>query len=377
MKNIILLLVIGSMVALGSCKKKGCTDSTAINYEADAKKDDGSCVYADDPTPPGIGPITGSSNVEGYNILAKLPGIWNGPVTSPTPLGSFAEWIVDFRPISPSQISAKNELDSINDIFMSFFIVKYDNAFKVAFRNGGGFAGSVRNSYMIIDSVSEGPTESFYRFSDPISGGNRVYTNVLFKLDSIIMTTYTNQFNTLSQPSIHMEWRANLRDQTSTQNALTAFNFPQKEMTRDFSNTFTGLTDAVFYSAASDPYPEAQQPYLGNSDVNISITNPAVIDPTRKVVIIVTTQPLFPGGVFNPANLDFRSRYVFVDAASPTSFNFNYMHPGSYYVNAIYDTNGDLNFATGDYMNVPFDVPMTLAGLGNTSANVTISFQIP
>ncbi len=33
-----------------SCKKKGCTDSAATNYDSDAKKDDGSCVYPD-PTP--------------------------------------------------------------------------------------------------------------------------------------------------------------------------------------------------------------------------------------------------------------------------------------------------------------------------------------
>lgn len=29
-----------------SCKKKGCTDSLAENYESKAKKDDGSCTYA-------------------------------------------------------------------------------------------------------------------------------------------------------------------------------------------------------------------------------------------------------------------------------------------------------------------------------------------
>ena len=29
-----------------SCKKKGCTDPTAINYNQNAKKDDGSCNFA-------------------------------------------------------------------------------------------------------------------------------------------------------------------------------------------------------------------------------------------------------------------------------------------------------------------------------------------
>lgn len=43
-------------------------------------------------------------------------------MTSPTALGNFNEWVVDFRPISSSQVSAKNELDCINDIFMGFLL---------------------------------------------------------------------------------------------------------------------------------------------------------------------------------------------------------------------------------------------------------------
>lgn len=321
--------------------------------------------------------INSSSNVQGYNILDKLPGIWNGPVSSPTPLGSFSEWIVDFRPISASQISAKNELDSVNDIFMSFFVVKHECRYKLAFRNGGGFAGNTRNSYMLIDSVFENGSESFYRFSDPISGGNRVYTNVKFKQDSIIMITYTNQYNNLNEPVIHMKWTANLRDTTSAQNAITLFNYPQKKLTKDFTSTFDNLSEAVFYSSAADPYPEQNQPYLGNSDINIAVSNPAIVNTSKKILIIITTQPLFNGINFIPANLDFRSRYVFINAQSSTTFNFNYMHPGDYYVNAIYDNNGDLNFSSGDYMNSNFDIPLTLANKGNSNANVNINFQIP
>ena len=372
--SIFLLLISVSIFSFTSCKKKGCTDETALNYEADAKKDDGSCTYS---TNEGLAPISSSSTVVGYNILEKLSGIWNGPVVSPTPIGSFTEWIVDFRPISPSQISAKNELDSINDIFMSFFICKYDNAYKVAFRNGGGFNGDVRNSYMIIDSLNEGPTESFYRFVDPISGGTRVYTDVTFKQDSLIMHTFTNQFNTLSEPTTHMQWTANLRDATSAQDAIAQFNYPQKQLTKDFSTTFSGLTEAVFYSYASDPYPETDQPYLGNSAVNVTITNPVTVDPLKKVLVSVTTQPLFSGVTFIPANLDFRSRYVLVGANSLTGYTFNYMHPGTYYVNTIYDSNGDGLFSSGDFMNSTFDVPLTLTDSGTSSTNITIDFQIP
>lgn len=36
-------LLLGILVALGSCKKEGCTNPLAKNYDAKAKKDDGSC----------------------------------------------------------------------------------------------------------------------------------------------------------------------------------------------------------------------------------------------------------------------------------------------------------------------------------------------
>lgn len=43
----ILLFAVASLVLATSCRKEGCTDPTAINYNADAKKDDGSCKYED------------------------------------------------------------------------------------------------------------------------------------------------------------------------------------------------------------------------------------------------------------------------------------------------------------------------------------------
>src|SRR4051812_23369919 len=139
-------------------------------------------------------PIT---SVLGYNLLKKVKGIWNGPVTSTTPLGGYPEWIVDFRPISENQISAKNELDTLNDIHMSFFIALYNNQYKVCFRNGGSFAGMKRVAYFLADSVSEGATKSFYRFSEIIKGKSRAYTEVIFSADSLTIKSYTNKKNTL------------------------------------------------------------------------------------------------------------------------------------------------------------------------------------
>lgn len=45
MKKIFYTLFL-SLIVIAGCKKEGCIDSTATNYDSDAKKDDGSCTYA-------------------------------------------------------------------------------------------------------------------------------------------------------------------------------------------------------------------------------------------------------------------------------------------------------------------------------------------
>src|ERR1043165_6321675 len=100
-RNSLLLLLLAVVVfAASNCKDK------KENEEAPP------------PSSGGTGGIDASTPVTGYNILGRLPGIWNGPVTSSTPLGSYPEWIVDFRPVSAAQVSAKNELDTVNNILM-------------------------------------------------------------------------------------------------------------------------------------------------------------------------------------------------------------------------------------------------------------------
>lgn len=327
-------------------------------------------------TPTDIGAINSSTNVKGYGILNHLPGIWNGPVTSSTPLGSYPEWIVDFRPVSASQVSAKNELDSLNNILMGFFIVKHGNAYKMAFRNGGGFAGAQRISYAVVDSVSESTNNYFYRFSDFKAGKNRVYVNVLFKDDSLIMHVFTNKYSTLTSPVTHMLWRSKLQDQTSAQNAITHFTFPQKQMVKDFTTTFDNKPEAIYYDLASDPYNEAAQPYLGKTTVNINFASGYTPNSTKKVFLMITTQPLFSGFVYDPAQLKYRSRYVFL-ASNDNSFTFNYMHPGSYYLYTLYDANGDGTFSSGDWMSSNLTNTFTLAPSGTQTVNTTIDFTIP
>ena len=56
-RRITLSLVVLMSISVFSCKKEGCTDSTATNYNSKAKKDNGTCLYPtktdpDDPSKP-------------------------------------------------------------------------------------------------------------------------------------------------------------------------------------------------------------------------------------------------------------------------------------------------------------------------------------
>ncbi|MDB5281386.1 MAG: hypothetical protein JWO06_461 [Bacteroidota bacterium] len=325
-------------------------------------------------TPPP--PITSSTDVIGYNLLSKICGIWDGGVTSTTALGSYPEWVVDFRPISASQVSAKNELDTANDIFMSFFITYHNSEYKMAFRNGGSFASRKRVSYMEVDSVSETSGQSYYRFVDFVKGSSRTITEVIFKQDSLVIRSFTNKYNTLTTPTLHMEWRAKLQDATSCQNAIAAFGFPQKTLVKDFSTTFKDVTESVYYDLSSDPYSESSQPYLGKSTLSFTVGGGLTLDPSKTVMLVVTTQPLIsPPYTFNFANLAYRSRYVIL-SASNSSFTFNYMHPGTYYLYAFYDKDGNRTVNSGDYVSTT-NTTFTLPENGTTSATTQINFAIP
>ena len=56
------VMLLAASLTLGtvSCKKEGCTDETALNYNEDAKKDDGSCTYEEAPIDENVVMVTGN-----------------------------------------------------------------------------------------------------------------------------------------------------------------------------------------------------------------------------------------------------------------------------------------------------------------------------
>jgi hypothetical protein len=326
------------------------------------------------PTPSAIC-VAPTSDILGFSILNKLPGIWNGPVTSTTALGGYTEWIVDFRPIAENQISSKNELDVMNDIHMSFFTARYNNENRIAFRNGGKFGGNSRVSYFLVDSVAESATYNYYRFSEIKKGKSRAYTTVEFKSDSLIMKTYTNIYNTQTVATPHMSWKAKLKNSTAAATSITQYSFPKKTITKDFSSTFIGVLEAIYFDLNGDPYPESFQPHLGKSTINYNFVPTLVPDPLKKVLLMITTQPLFAGAVVNLSNLDTRSRYVLL-SSSDLNFDFNYMHLGTYYLYACYDNDANGTINSGDWMSFSNTI-FTLDPITTVTASTTINFIIP
>jgi hypothetical protein len=59
--NKLKFMLFSGIIGLSSCQKKGCIDSDAINYDLEARVDDGSCIFQAEN-------IAGTYQVSGYRV---------------------------------------------------------------------------------------------------------------------------------------------------------------------------------------------------------------------------------------------------------------------------------------------------------------------
>ncbi len=312
----------------------------------------------------------------GFGLLKRLIGMWNGPVISRTPAGSFMRWFVDFRPISPAQVSANSELNIHTRNFMSFFVVKHGAKYKLAFRNGGGFKGQSRIAYEVIDKVKEQGNKAYYRFSDFRAGMKRVYTEMFFNGNKMTMQVYTSRYNTVNPPKLHMRWKAKRVDISAANRTAKKLNFPGKVMIKDFTTTFNHLPEAVYLSEKHDPYPEQEQPFVGKVTINYKISNKLKTTAKGKVFLVITTRSLYKGLRYLPENLKYISRYIFLKPNRKT-YTLKGVHPGKYFLYAFYDKNGDRRFTRGEYMSSKPNHVFELKPQGKSKVSTVIDMIIP
>ena len=110
--------------------------------------------------------------------------------------------------------------------------------------------------------------------------------------------------------------------------------------------------------------------------VRVSIDEALKITGGDELFLLLTTKPLFEGLRYNPENLKYVSKYVFlpVDARTHT---FTHVHPGRYYLYAYNDVYGDRRHLSGDYMSSDVNNTFTLAPEGHVTVDGVIDFIIP
>ena len=79
MRGFLIVVISAALIGMLGCKRKGCTDPAAENYDPKAKVDDGSCVYP--PVTFDFNASTGDGNVTSNGGSGSRTSTWNNTTT--------------------------------------------------------------------------------------------------------------------------------------------------------------------------------------------------------------------------------------------------------------------------------------------------------
>jgi hypothetical protein len=315
-----------------------------------------------------------NSGVRGFGILYRIPGQWSGPVTSDTPAGNFPAWYVDFRPVSPAQISQFSSVDPSMCNYISFFIVRHGGELKVAMRTDAAFRGKGCITYEVMQEADE--AGGYYKFADFQSGDSRASTVFRFGDDEFEMQVYTNKFNRLKTTALHSRWKARRATMEYAADAIRRFQYPRPIMVKNFSNAFGNAHESIFFEAGRDPYPSGNEPYVGSATFHITIDGKLKQSSTDELFVMLTTRPIFQGTRYIPDRLRYISKFIYLPAGT-RRYTLTHLHPGSYYLYSYNDVNGDRLHRRGDYMSSRIDHRIIVLPGKNIDVHTNIDFVIP
>eukprot|EP01062_Namystynia_karyoxenos_P045207 TRINITY_DN33531_c0_g1_i1.p1 TRINITY_DN33531_c0_g1~~TRINITY_DN33531_c0_g1_i1.p1 ORF type:complete len:516 (+),score=120.05 TRINITY_DN33531_c0_g1_i1:102-1649(+) len=324
------------------CVRAAAALAVALSAPAAAQKNATYQVPCPDGAPP---PADGST--AGLLLLSQLGGVYSGALNSQTALGSYPKWPMDIRAITGDQVSGRSELDTRNDIYMTWFVTEgCGGGSAVIFRNGGLFASEKRISYMALEEERHGQTESYYRFVDLGTGASRLVTEMWLATDgsTMHMRTATNDFGTAQQVNLHFDWSTRRLDAANSDAAKTKYGLPAPNPTVRKLGISTGQPAIYFSDLTSmaagnarplkdDPFPDSAQPTLGSAALRVVGSEAGC-----PAALVITTRPMMksviPGGPAVPdPNLESSiSRFV---ASEGGRFTFTLLHPGTYYATAL------------------------------------------
>ncbi|WP_292945367.1 hypothetical protein [Olleya sp. UBA1516] len=335
-------------------------------------------------------------NIDGFDFMEKMQGHWVGNNLVINDEYPFFAW--DYRAISPSHTFGIHEGGSAGNLLTSFFVTNFKGKRTIMARNGGLLNGIYRTSYFVLDKVENRNNGRYYRLVDAIGGDGIMYMELRFpnSTDSLYFNSYTSGLGN-RLPNRHMTFKGKRMHLELAETAATATGYPQNivDTGLDFANGFNtdylyvkeGLTEAnsatflavqetnnIFELApqSGDPYIITDHPQLGYLQVDIER---GTIPTNQSLLLFLSRDPFTDANGYFTSNLGAYNTALHYPILSieENQFLMTYMHPGTYYVTVVADTDGDFSISEGDITHTQRMI--TIEPLGEqqiTIDNITI-----
>lgn len=319
-------------------------------------------------------------NEKGFDLLESMQGHWVGSMDIMT---EHYDWFAfDYRAIGPSHVHGIFEGGTMGNLFTSFFVTEYQGKRTIMARNGGLLNGIYRTSYFVLDKVEYKNGQRYYRLVDAYGGADVMHMELTFSGDRLKFQSFTSSFATYPKPRRHMNFVATRMHSELAKEAADRYDFPRNKVDFDFSEGLPkpdwgagnpqtsasymweeeGKSLEELAVLANDPYPLAYVPNVGSLKLSVAQTD--TTKGQRYLVYLSRTPLTDPNGkLFQKNGYPDASRFNGVLSFPEiekgfTEFTFTYLHPGTYYLTVVVDTNNDHYPSKGDitHSSIELDV---------------------